>query len=275
VRETEGGQQSDLWLKWRVGRITASRMVDVCDRLTKKSVNGVKGDYGGKRQKYFYELAYERQSGLTSGQAPTYWMDRGNALEAEARINYGAMMDEPTEQVGFVIHPKYDFFGASLDSLVGDKGGLEIKCYAGPKHLKIIDKGDDPEDLIAQIGGEMECSGREWIDKFLYCPDLISEGSPRCFRQRFTVDNLVWIAFDGEILTGVKVLDYFRSEVLAMESDLQAYMTNNGITPIAPFKPSYKNGKLDPDIPSGPQGAEDTRTTEEWLADFAGTEIMP
>ena len=270
MRETYGNQQSDSWLKWRVGRITASRMVDVCDRLSRKSSKGIKGDYGGKRETYFYELAYERQSGRAATHAPTYWMDRGNALEAEARMNYSAMIDEPVDPVGFVVHPKYDFMGASLDSLVGEKGGLEIKCYAGPKHLRIIEKGEDPEDLIAQIGGEMLCSGREWIDKFLYCPDLISAGSSRCFRQRFTVDNLVWIAYDGEILTGQKVLDYFTSEVKAMEDDLQAYMKRNEITPIAPYEPRYVDGKLET-----ADAQTDTRTTEEWLEDFAGQEIMP
>ena len=138
MRETFGDQQSDAWLKWRTGRITASKMVAVCDRLMKKSGDKVKGDYGSARETYFYELAYERQSGRAASHAPTYWMDRGNALEEEARINYSAMVNDSVEPVGFVIHPHYDFFGASLDSLVGEVGGLEIKCYAGPNHLKII-----------------------------------------------------------------------------------------------------------------------------------------
>jgi hypothetical protein len=245
MKETYGAQQTDQWLKWRNGRITASRMVDVCDRLTRKSGAKNKGDYGGERDTYFYQLAYERQSGRTASHAPTYWMDRGIELEEEARINYSAMVDEPVDKVGFVIHPTLDFFGASLDSLVGAKGGLEIKCFAGPKHLKIIDKGEDPKDLIAQIGGEMMCSQREWIDKFLYCPDLISTNSPRCFRQRFTVDNLVWIGFDGEILKGQAVLDYFESAVKALHADLQNYMKLYEIEPVAPYEPIYKaDGKL-------------------------------
>ena len=84
------------------------------------------------------------------------------------------------------------------------------------------------------------------------------------------MDNLVWIAYDGEILTGQKVLDYFTSEVKAMEDDLQAYMKRNEITPIAPYEPRYVDGKLET-----ADAQTDTRTTEEWLEDFAGQEIMP
>ncbi len=249
MRETFGEQQGDAWRKWRVGRVTASNLAFVCDRLTRASGDKKKGDYSSKRDLYFWKLAYERQSGRSADNAPTYWMERGTALEESARTEYSSMVKEPVEQVGFVVHPEMDFFGASLDSLVGSRGGLEIKCYAGPKHLRIIKKGEDPCELIAQVGGEMMCSQREWIDKFLFCPDLIALGSKRSYRARFTVDNLVWIMFDGEILSGKKVLDYFQCEVRTMELDLQNYMRDEGITPVAPYEPKYIDGKLETEAP--------------------------
>ncbi|HLS34240.1 MAG TPA: YqaJ viral recombinase family protein, partial [Brevibacterium sp.] len=62
------------------------------------------------------------------------YMERGTELEAEARAAYEVEMGVDVEEVGLVLAPGGAFAG-SPDGLVGEDGGLEIKCPALHTHI--------------------------------------------------------------------------------------------------------------------------------------------
>ena len=270
MRETYGGQQSDEWLRIRVGRITASRINDVCGRLTRKSGNKVAGDPNAKRDDYLEELITARLCGFHKDHYTTPSMQRGIELEPDAWLVYANYIEEPVTPVGFVLHPEYDFTGASADSLVGDKGVLEIKCLLPWNHIHYVLRGEVPEEYIPQIGWEIACAKREWCDFVLYCPDIQGEGNERLrfWYRRIYIKDLRWELWDGTALQGQAVIDYFTSEVLALESEIRNFMEQGGYKPIAPFEVRLKA----PEEPSS--GAEFDASSDEF-AYLDRTELTP
>lgn len=254
MREVFGGQQSDAWLRVRIGRITGSKIADVCARLTRKSGDRKAGDYKAERDNYMLQLISERLTGRATDHYNSPAMQRGSALEEDARRCYAALSDDEVTQVGFVLHPKYSFTGASADSLVGDDGVLEIKCLLPWNHLAYVLKGEIPEDYMPQIAWEMACSGRQWCDFVLYCPDIVAANAERLrfFYRRIEISDLKGEAWDAEggkmmPIEGQAVLDYITSEVLAMEADIQDFMLLHGCTPIAPFEAVLKEPEPAPE----------------------------
>lgn len=258
MRETYGAQQGDAWLRARVGRITGSKIADVCARLTRKSVNKKAGDYAAARDNYMLQLIAERLTGRAADHYNSPAMQRGSELEDDARRCYAALSDDEVTPVGFVLHPLYDFTGASADALVGDDGVLEIKCLLPWNHLSYVLKGTIPEDYMPQIAWEIACAGRKWCDLVLYCPDIVALNADRLrfFYRRIEISDLKGETVDSEgktiALEGQAVLDYITSEVLAMERDIQDFMKREGCTPIAPFDPLIKDSKepapIDPEM---------------------------
>jgi exodeoxyribonuclease (lambda-induced) len=270
MRESYGGQQGDEWLKVRVGRITASRIGDVCSYLTRKSGDKVPGQPTATRDAYLLELIAARLTGQHKDHYKSEAMDRGSALEEDARRCYAAMVDEEVYPVGFVLHPLYDFTGASADSVVGDDGVLEIKCLLPWNHLSYVLEGKIPEEHIPQIGWEMACAGRKWCDFVLYCPDIHGEGNERLrfFHRRVTIDDLRWKTWDKTVLVGQAVLDYFTAEVLKMEAEIQAFFKKDGCTPVAPFLVRLKD---DSEPPAAPESDYDaSKPFEEQDYSFLG-----
>lgn len=238
MRETYGGQQGDAWLRNRVGRITGSRIADVCSYLTRKSGDKKAGDSSSVRDEYKLQLIAERLTGRAKDQYNSPAMQRGSQLEDKARECYAMVADEPVEKVGFVLHPKYDFTGASADSLVGDDGVLEIKCLLPWNHLKYVLLGQIPEEYVPQIAWEMACANRKWCDFVLYCPDIQGCDELRFWYRRYSRTDLVWTVGSGkdeQTLTGDAVIDYFTREVLKMQAEIEYFFAEHKAAPVAPF----------------------------------------
>lgn len=170
MREAFGAQQGDAWLTSRVGRITGSRIDEVCAYLKRASGDKKAGDSSKTRDDYLEELITERLTGRAKDHYNSPAMQRGSALEEDARRCYSAAMDSEVTPVGFVLHPKYDFTGASADSLVDDDGVLEIKCLLPWNHIHYVRRKEVPEEYYPQIAWEMACADREYCDFVLYCP---------------------------------------------------------------------------------------------------------
>ena len=235
---TYGGQQSDRWLRNRVGRITGSRIADVCSYLTRKSGSKEAGDSSGKRDDYKMELIFERLSGRTKDHYNSAAMQRGSGLEDEARLYYESVMREMCAPVNFVLHPQYDFTGVSPDALVGTEGVLEIKCLLPWNHLKYAIAREAPDEYLPQVAWELACTGRKWVDFVLYCPDIVGCDSLRFFYRRMGRDELEWTVgagWDERKLTGEAVIDYYTAEVLKLNGEIDAFMAKHGAKPIAPF----------------------------------------
>ena len=156
------GQNSPEWYAARLGIPTASRFKDVI----------AKGQ-GLTRRKYLYTLAGER---LTGEQAESYTneaMERGHALEAEARERYAFQRDAEPQLVGFMRRKVGEhWIGASPDALLGEHGLLEIKTKAPHLQLECLDGGRLPPDHVAQVQGQLWVSGRQWCDFVSYWPKL-------------------------------------------------------------------------------------------------------
>ena len=117
--ETRKQHKTNLWFKYRAGRVTASRMKTVCHtNMTNPSQSLVKG------------ICYPEAFTFTSKQ--TNW---GCKHEKQAREIYKKKSDHTNLQVtesGLFINPLWPFIGASPDGIVNcdccPKGVLEIKC---------------------------------------------------------------------------------------------------------------------------------------------------
>lgn len=155
-------QGSPEWLAARAGIPTASEFHTVM----------AVGKQGGKsltRVAYLNKLAGEI---LTGEPMPTYTnadMERGKVMEDEARDLYAFMHGIEPQRVGFIRNGNA---GASPDSLIGDKGGLEIKSAAAHVQIGRLLDGVLPSEHKAQVYGNLWISEREWWDFASYCPKL-------------------------------------------------------------------------------------------------------
>jgi putative phage-type endonuclease len=159
-------QQSPEWLAMRVGMCTASRVADAIAKLKRKDGEAA------KRRDYKWELVLERLTGLTAEHFVSEPMKWGMDFEPLARKRYAQTIGEMVVPIGFAMHDRIKWFGASPDALVGDEGLLEIKCPTPETHLEYILNGVMPEQYVPQVLAELSCSGRQWADFVSFDPRL-------------------------------------------------------------------------------------------------------
>lgn len=93
--------------------------------------------------------------------------ERGLALEPIARQWYENQYFETVREVGFV--ERSFAAGCSPDGLVGDRGGIEIKCPKNENFIAHLLGGDKvPRSYYAQIQWSLFITGREWWDYVVY-----------------------------------------------------------------------------------------------------------
>lgn len=164
-------QDSAEWFTARIGKVTASRMGDAMNRLTRKSKNGVAGDWGGRHNTYVHELAWGLITRVPADHYVTKAMDLGRQFEKVARAEYSYRNgDVDVELSGFALHPTLDFLGSSPDGLIGGDGGLEIKVPTFDVHVSYLEADEIPEDYQWQMYANMLCWDRDWWDFSSYCP---------------------------------------------------------------------------------------------------------
>ncbi len=151
-------QNSPEWFEARRGVVTASRFSDVL----------AKGQ-GITRRKYLLTLAGEAITGECAESYSNAHMERGHAMEADARNLYAFANDVAPQMVGFMRRGRA---GASPDSLVGAEGMLEIKSKLPHLQIDVLDKGKLPSEHVAQVQGQLMVSGRQWADFVSYWPKL-------------------------------------------------------------------------------------------------------
>lgn len=237
--EVYGAQQSALWLRAHVGRLTGSGLASICSYLTRKSGDKVKGDPTAERDNYLLEKIGERLSGRLADHYQTRAMSDGIEFEEEARLYYEAVTNTITKPVGFYVHDQYDFTGASCDALVDDDGVLEIKCPTTLVHLKYVKGGCIPKDYMPQVAWELACTGRAYAD-FVSYGIGIQDDDMRFFYRRTGRDELEYSYTDYSgpedrvvNLKGEQVIAYFTDQVLKAEAEIQAFL--KGRKTIAPY----------------------------------------
>jgi putative phage-type endonuclease len=156
-------QGTDGWFAARLGKVTASRVAD----LMAKTKTGP----AASRQNYLAELVCERLTGRRSEGFVSRDMERGKALEPDARRGYEALTGEIVTEAPFVDHPTIPMFGASPDGFVGDTGLVEIKCLNAAGHIEALKSGP-PTKYVIQMQVQMLVTGRAWCDYCAFHPDF-------------------------------------------------------------------------------------------------------
>jgi putative phage-type endonuclease len=150
-------QRSEEWFAIRKGKMTASSAQCI-------SANG-KG-----LESYIISLMAEKYSNNTEKYSNED-MERGVELEQAARETYEIEKDK-VEEVGFI--EMDEFVGCSPDGLVGEDGGIEIKCPNDVNFFKLLvdrEKAIDPKYLW-QVQMCLLVSGRKWWDLVFYNPNF-------------------------------------------------------------------------------------------------------
>ena len=155
-------QGSPEWLASRLGRPSASNF----GRLVTGS-----GKPSSSAESYINEMIAERLTGRSKPFYTNEHMERGNALEPEAREAYEFITDFEVVETGFILHDSEEF-GCSPDGLVAEQGGLEIKCPSDSVHVSYLRAGKVPAKYYQQVQGCMWITGREWWDFMSYHPEM-------------------------------------------------------------------------------------------------------
>lgn len=157
-------QRSDEWFAARLGKVTASRVSDVCART--------KTGYGASRANYMAQLVVER---MTQRVEPSYSnaaMQWGTDTEPLARAAYENERNVFVEETGFVEHPVIFMAGASPDGLVGSDGLVEIKCPNTSTHIETLLNNRIKDEYILQMQWQMACANRQWCDFVSFDPRM-------------------------------------------------------------------------------------------------------
>lgn len=198
-------QGTDEWHNDRLGKATASRASDIL----------AKGKSGpsAMRKNYMAELVAERLTGKRAEGFTSSAIERGNELEAEARLAYEIVNGVDVMETGFVPHPTIPMTGASPDGLIGDDGLIEIKCPNTATHLETLQGGIIQKAYRDQMQWQMECTGRAWCDFISYDPRL-----PEPMQM-----HVQRVMRDDEYLSEIRQeIIKFLDDLTALENDLRA-----------------------------------------------------
>jgi hypothetical protein len=161
MRTYDVEQGSAQWLKLRLGIPTASSFHRIIPPKTLK--------LSGQSKAYMYELVSERLSGKPARDYQSEFMERGSLLEPVAIETYEEARGVKVNRVGFCTDIDAQF-GCSPDGLVGDDGGLEIKCPSPAVHAEYLCGKHDA--YKCQIQGGLLVTDRQWWDFMSYHPDM-------------------------------------------------------------------------------------------------------
>lgn len=190
-------QGSPEWFAARLGRVTASRVADVCAKT--------KTGYGASRANYMAELIAERLTGSCAERFTNAAMQWGTDKEPEARALYQFTGDHDVTEIGFVDHPRIAMTGASPDGLVGDDGLVEIKAPNTSTHLDTLLGQTVADKYIIQIQWQLACTERAWCDFVSYDPRL--PGEMRMFCTRVMRDGARIAELEAEVRDFLSELD--------------------------------------------------------------------
>jgi len=162
MRIDQHEQGSPEWLASRLGIPSASMFAKIVT---------TKGAWSTSADSYINQLVAERLTGEREEVFQSHHMIRGTELEPDARDLYSLMTDSEVTEVGFCLHDTLAA-GCSPDGLIGEDGGLEIKCPAPSTHVEYLRGGVLPSKYKQQVMGCLWITGREWWDFVSYHPTM-------------------------------------------------------------------------------------------------------
>ena len=144
-------QGTEGWHKKRVGLVTGSRagaILGLSKWADRDSVmrDMVRGYFGAEREFLGNEAT-----------------EHGNKYEPLAIQDYELETGNEVHSAGFLVNPDIDWIGISPDGLIGDDGGLEVKCpYRGG-----IQTLESKPDYACQCYLSLIVTGREYWDFYV------------------------------------------------------------------------------------------------------------
>lgn len=150
-------QGSPEWFQARLGLPTASTFGAVM----------AQGE-GKMRSRLMRRLAGEIITGEPAEGFTSAAMERGKAMEAEARAEFAFVHPGTVTEIGFVKRtvgraPLVPLvIGASPDSLIDDDGVLEIKTMMPELMIELAESGRFPTEHRAQCQGALWVTGRQY-----------------------------------------------------------------------------------------------------------------
>lgn len=160
-------QGTSEWLMERCGKATASEAATVM--VKGKGPHGL----GAGAQTYAMEIAAEILTGVTAVHGACQATDWGNRSEEQARLAYERESGLEIATAPFIEHVAFDRIGGSPDGLVGDDGGVEIKCpFATKNHVQTIHSGRMPKEHKPQVQALLWVTDRKWWDFVSYDPRM-------------------------------------------------------------------------------------------------------
>lgn len=204
-------QRTDKWYQDRSGKFTGSRFVDLLSKPNKAYSNLIMQIVGERLTGQYQE------SGMDS-----YSLKHGREVEPYGRERYELETGLIVIQTGFIQSKEIPFIGASPDGLVGEDGGLEIKC---PKdwniHLARFENGMGDE-FMPQVQGCMLVTGRKWWDWVSYDPRVNEH--LRFYRQRIWRDEdyieklkRIILLAESDVRTRLKFFDKSNIEQILID----------------------------------------------------------
>lgn len=153
-------QNSLLWLKARAGVVTASEF----DNLV---TPGFKIKDGEAPKSYLAQKVAEKWTGGPLPGFMTLDMEFGKIREEEAIPFYEFEFSEKVTRAALITDDD-SRYGCSPDGLIGEDGGVEVKCPLAKTHVGWLLAGEVPKDHLVQIHFSMLVTGRAWWKFFSY-----------------------------------------------------------------------------------------------------------
>lgn len=201
MRIVEVKQGSIEWIEARCAIPTASRFDSIITATGKPSAAA---------SNYLGELIAESILGTSFDDQTSEWMERGKQMEPNAVKFYEFERDIDTQEVGFVTLEDGSA-GCSPDRLVGDDGGLEVKCPSPSQHvLYLLDSFGTK--YKQQVQGCLWVCEREWWDMESFHP-LMPAAIVRVYRDEDYIDKMAQCVTDF-----CERLAEAKSKVMAMTS---------------------------------------------------------
>ncbi len=204
-------QRTEEWDRWR-NRPTASEFGSF--------VTPARGDYSAQASKYAAKIV-AKQLGVYTEPPPSYWMEWGTEQEPNAKLAYTKQTGHAIIEAGFIIPDGTDSYGGSPDGLIGDDGGIEIKCPAPETLIAYHAAGVFPVQYKPQIQGLLLISGRVWWDFYVFHPSL----SP--FLMRIMPDEEYQAKIADGLLQLLEDIERLKSKVKRVNHEIVSISQDN------------------------------------------------